>query len=67
MTDRDNAVHLLVNYLQAIAEKAAMPWQQDYTVEIGDAIDHIITAAVKETLAQLEQQQEPELNDDNDA
>jgi hypothetical protein len=43
---RDRAVALLVNYLEAIARKAGMKWDADYTAEIGEAVDAIIEAAV---------------------
>jgi hypothetical protein len=39
---RDRAVALLVNYFEAIAKKAGMPWHPDYTVEIGEAVDAMI-------------------------
>jgi len=46
---RDRAVVLLVNYFEAIARKAGMKWDPDYTMEIGEAVDEIINAAVRLT------------------
>jgi len=40
------ATKLLVNYFQAIAQKAGMPWDADYTAEIDQAVEHIVLAAV---------------------
>lgn len=42
---RERAVELLVNYFQGIAAKAGMKWDADYTVEIAEAVDHIVDAA----------------------
>jgi hypothetical protein len=47
---RERAVVLLVNYFEAIARKAGMPWDADYTVEIGEAVDEIVAAAVQEVV-----------------
>lgn len=52
MTDFRNqhsarAVHLLVNYFEAIAKKAGMRWDSDYTAEIHEAVDYIVSAAVE--------------------
>lgn len=42
---RDRAVQLLVNYFDAIARKAGLRWDPDYTAEIGEAVDAIIEAS----------------------
>lgn len=42
--ERD-ATTLLVNYLEAIAKKAGMPWDADYTAEVAQAVNHIVMAA----------------------
>lgn len=50
---RQAATDLLVNYFQAIARKAGMKWDSDYTAEIAAAVEHIAHAAamqVAETL-----------------
>ena len=52
-THRDRAVALLVNYFEAIAKKAGMKWDPDYTAEIGEAVDEIIEATI-ERLADLQ-------------
>lgn len=39
---RERAVELLVNYLEAIAKKAGMKWDPDYTAEIREAVDAIV-------------------------
>lgn len=44
-SEANQAKALLVNYFQAIAKRAGMTWDNDYTVEIEDAVDHIIEAA----------------------
>ena len=44
-SEADRAKALLVNYFHAIAKKAGMPWDSDYTAEIEEAVDHIIDAA----------------------
>ena len=61
MTDhRAQAATLLVNYFQAIAAKAGMRWDPDYTAEIGEAVNHIVDAAderlssIERRLARLE-------------
>jgi len=46
---RDRAVSLLVNYFEAIARKAGMRWDPDYTAEINEAVGQIIEAT-RETL-----------------
>jgi len=46
----EKAKALLVNYFEAIAKKAGMKWDRDYTIEIGDAIDHIIEAAAERAI-----------------
>lgn len=46
-THRDRAVVLLVNYFEAIAKKAGMKWDADYTVEIGEAVDAIVEEALQ--------------------
>jgi hypothetical protein len=48
---RDRAVALLVNYFEAVAKKAGMPWQPDYTAELGEAVDAILEAALDEARA----------------
>jgi hypothetical protein len=45
--NRDKAVALLINYFSAIATKAGMKWDPDYTAEVGEAVDRIIDAAVE--------------------
>jgi hypothetical protein len=45
---RERAVGLLVNYFEAIAKKAGMSWDADYTAEIGEAVDAILAEAVDE-------------------
>lgn len=47
-THRDRAVVLLVNYFEAIAKKAGMTWDADYTAEISEAVDEIVSAAILE-------------------
>jgi hypothetical protein len=42
---RDRAVRLLVNYFEAIAKKAGMKWDPDYTAEIDEAVSAIVAAA----------------------
>jgi hypothetical protein len=49
----ERAVNLLVNYFQAIATKAGMRWDSDYTVEIHEAVDAIVTAAVEAGVSQV--------------
>jgi hypothetical protein len=45
---RQAATDLLVNYFQAIAHKAGMQWDPDYTAEIALAVEHIAHAAAME-------------------
>ncbi len=45
---KDRAERLLVNYFKAIAKKAGMEWEPDYTAEIAVAVDDIVCAAVEE-------------------
>lgn len=52
---RDRAVSLLVNYFKAIAKKAGMPWDADYTTEVGEAVDEIIEAAIAEARVDVAQ------------
>jgi hypothetical protein len=55
---RDRAVALLVNYFEAIAKRAGMKWDADYTAEIGEAVDAIIEAsadALRDQLANLDE------------
>jgi hypothetical protein len=51
---REKAARLLVNYFQAIAKHAGMKWDPDYTVEIEQAVDEIVEAAVSEAQADAE-------------
>lgn len=43
----DRAVTLLVNYFEAIAKKAGMRWDADYTAEIREAVESIVQAALE--------------------
>ena len=45
---RIEAKKLLLNYFKAVAEKAGMKWDPDYTAEVEDIVDHIVDAAVEE-------------------
>jgi hypothetical protein len=51
---RDRAVALLVNYFEAIAKKAGMRWDADYTTEVGEAVDAIIEASVNVTQRRID-------------
>jgi hypothetical protein len=42
---RNRAVDLFVHYFKAVAAKAGMTWDRDYSVEIEAAVDAIIEAA----------------------
>jgi len=44
--DRQQAKYLLVHYLQLIAVRAGLKWDNDLTVEVESIVDHIIDAAV---------------------
>jgi hypothetical protein len=46
-THRDRAATLLVNYFEAIAKKAGMAWDADYTAEISEAVEAIVEAALE--------------------
>jgi hypothetical protein len=60
-THRDRAVSLLVNYFEAIARKAGMKWDADYTTEIGEAVDAIIDP-LEARLASLERHLDNEVD-----
>jgi len=60
-TPRDRAVALLVNYFEAIAKKAGMKWDPDYTAEVGEAVDAIIDP-LEARLAALERHLENEVD-----
>jgi hypothetical protein len=53
---RERAVLLLVNYFEAIARAAGMKWDPDYTAEIREAVEAIVTAAVKGADERLNEQ-----------
>lgn len=55
---RAQAVVLLVNYFEAIARKAGIQWDADYTAEIAAAVDHIIDTAVWLTPTQAQRYRE---------
>lgn len=45
------ATELLVNYFEAIAKRAGMKWDGDYTAEIGEAVDQVVDAAIESVVA----------------
>lgn len=51
---KQKATDLLVNYLQAIATKAGMRWDPDYSAEVGQAVDEIVEAANGELRERLQ-------------
>jgi len=59
---RDRGVALLVHYFEAIAKKAGMAWDADYTVEIEEAADCLLTAAVLEAEAREDDHKDAELS-----
>jgi hypothetical protein len=56
---RDRAVRLLVNYFEALAKKTRMPWDPDYTAEIGEAVDEIIAATLQEAMDAMRRSRGP--------
>lgn len=54
MNHAEAAKELLVYYFQQIAAKAGMKWHMDYTLEIEQAIDHILAAAMEAVRQQAE-------------